>query len=171
WGLTRSGYDRGTLDGPAYWGAILTAGGVTPTPALVEELARLDTRSWTRVNEPVKQWARDLRAAGRRTAILSNMPFETLRCIRSNPSLRWIEEFDVAVYSCDYRLIKPEAGLYRICLEKLGATPDTCAFLDDNLENVEAARALGMSATRFESTAQVAAVAAGWGLPVDALRA
>ena len=169
WQRTRNEYDRGTLDGAAYWGPIISAGGAEPGPALVRELARLDSQSWTRINERVKRWARDLRVGGRRTAILSNMPAETLGYIRANPSLRWLGEFEVAVYSCEYRLIKPEASLYRICLEKLGAAAGECLFIDDNLGNIEAARALGMSGVRFETNEKVAAAAAELGLPVDAL--
>jgi FMN phosphatase YigB (HAD superfamily) len=114
-------------------------------------------------------WAKELRAAGYRTAILSNMPPDTLRFIRASDSLRFIEDFDVTVYSCDYALIKPDARLFRICLDLLGAAASECLFVDDNADNVDAARALGFAGIRFLSNAETARDAAPCGVPVESL--
>jgi putative hydrolase of the HAD superfamily len=169
--LDREGYDRGTRAAPSYWGEMLRAGGVEPTPDHLAEIVRQDSASWTRVNTSTLAWSRELRSAGYRTAILSNMPAETLQYIRSSDALRWVEEFVPAVYSCDYGEIKPNAGLFRVCLERLGAAPGECVFVDDSAANVEGARALGINAVRYESARQVADAVSAWGVPVEALRA
>ena len=46
-------------------------------------------------------------------------------------------------------MIKPEPGIYRYAIEGLGVEPGEALFLDDRLENVEGARALGLHSEIF----------------------
>jgi epoxide hydrolase-like predicted phosphatase len=113
----------------------------------------------------------ELRNAGYRTAILSNMPSAKLSFMRANGTFGWINDFQPAIFSCEHALVKPEPEIYRLCLEKLALNPDACLFLDDVPANVETARALGIHALRFRSSAEVAAeLEHAWGLPVRSLR-
>jgi glucose-1-phosphatase len=57
--------------------------------------------------------------------------------------------FDAMIISAEVGVAKPDARIYQIALEKLGVAASESVFLDDFLENVEAARALGMRAIRF----------------------
>ena len=162
--------DRGTLATSEYWGRILAAGGVTPTPDLVERIEREDALGWTRVNDRMVRWAAELRGAGYRTAILSNMPVDKLAFMRESGRFGWIGQFDPAIFSCDYSLVKPEPTIYRLCLDKLQVAPERCLFLDDSAINVEAARACAIHALHFRSTAEaVGELRGAWGLPVGAL--
>jgi len=163
--------DRGSLSAAEYWRRIVAAGGTTvPDPELIARIEEVDAWSWTRVNGRMLVWARALRARGYRTAILSNMPTDKLLYMRRDGEFAWIDEFDLALFSCDYLLVKPEPAFYRLCLEKLGEKADRCLFLDDSMVNVEAARALGINALHFRSTAEAAPeLAELWGLPVDVL--
>lgn len=52
--------------------------------------------------------------------------------------------FDDVVDSHELGIRKPNAEIYRVALERLGADPARTAFLDDSPANVEAATALGM---------------------------
>jgi putative hydrolase of the HAD superfamily len=61
---------------------------------------------------------------------------------------------DVAVYSAEVKLVKPDPRIYQLALERLGIKPDEAVFVDDLLENVEAARALGMCGVQFKTAAQ-----------------
>ena len=162
--------DRGTLAATEYWGRILAVGGGKPTPELVARLEREDAHGWTRIHRPMVAWAAELRAAGYRTAILSNMPPEKLTFMREAGGFEWVNDFDAAFFSCDYRLVKPEPAFYRVCLERLGVRADECVFLDDSAVNTEGARALGIHAVLFR-TAREAAVELdrAWGLPVRSL--
>ena len=162
--------DRGTLPMEEYWGRILRAAGVSPTPGLIARIERHDAEGWSRVNEVVVAWSRELRAAGYRTAILSNMPPDKLAFMRESGRFDWIGEFEVALFSCDVALIKPEPSFYLLCLERLGAAPAECLFLDDVPANVEAARALGIHAFVFRSAAEAAAeLHSRWDIPVQSL--
>ena len=53
------------------------------------------------------------------------------------------------VISAEVGVMKPKAEIYLLALEQLGARADEALFVDDFIENVEAAQALGMSAIHF----------------------
>jgi len=46
---------------------------------------------------------------------------------------------------------KPDSSAYILTLERLGARPEAVLFIDDKLENVQAARALGIHAVHSQS--------------------
>ncbi|MFR9730117.1 HAD family hydrolase [Saccharopolyspora sp. MS10] len=80
----------------------------------------------------------DLRAAGLRTALLSNSwgnnyPWEAMEGL-----------FELAVISSEVRLRKPDPAIYRLTLDRLGLAPEQAAFVDDGTPNVEAAEQIGM---------------------------
>ena len=162
--------DRGTLDTDEYWRRMLAAGGVEATAEVLARIEREDALGWSRVNQRVVDWSYELREAGYRTAILSNMPTEKLKYMHADGQFRWIRDFAVAVFSCEYLLVKPEPSIYRLCLKKLGASPGECLFLDDVPKNAEGARAVGISAIVFRSADEAAKeLARDWGLPVRRL--
>lgn len=87
-----------------------------------------------------------------KTGLLSNAWMGT----REGVSRRFggLEVFDVAVFSAEIGMRKPEEGAYRFILDRLGVHPAEAIFVDDSRENVEAAQALGMHAVRFLSPEQ-----------------
>lgn len=83
-------------------------------------------------------------------ALLSNAP----------GNLRpWIAEewgvpddtFDEIVVSAEEGIAKPDPEIYRVTLARLNVAPHEAIFVDDFVENVEAARALGIKAIHFTS--------------------
>lgn len=145
----RSEYDRGTLTAADYWSKILRVGGVTANGKLTETLTRLDIGIWTVINHTMVDWSSLLKERGYRTAVLSNMPRETLAYINRN--FPWINNFDTCIFSCDHGLIKPESQIYHICLEALGVKVGEALFIDDSCENTGAAARLGLHTLTFES--------------------
>jgi epoxide hydrolase-like predicted phosphatase len=61
-------------------------------------------------------------------------------------------QFDAVVYSCEEGVRKPDARIYQIALERLDAQPERTLFIDDFVENIEAANALGIQTIRYEKT-------------------
>lgn len=59
------------------------------------------------------------------------------------------EEDDRLIFSHRFRCAKPDLEMFHRALEVIGALPQQAAFVDDLLENVLAARALGMTAFQF----------------------
>lgn len=58
--------------------------------------------------------------------------------------------FDKAFYSCEIGLRKPDAESYQWILDHLGIKADKTLFIDDSIQNVEAAKQVGMQVIHFE---------------------
>src|SRR5580693_1416330 len=150
WNL-RPPYDRGDIDGPAYWTGVVGQG---LSGDQIATLIKLDSESITRPNQGAVQWARLLHHEGFPLTLLSNMPLELSRHVtKSFPSL---STFEYLIYSCDYGSIKPELAIYRNCLELLKAAPQHILYLDDRVENVEAAARLGINSVLFDTVEKTA---------------
>src|SRR6202171_6414301 len=161
----RPPYDRGDIDGPAYWTAVVRQQELDLSRDQIATLIKLDGESITRPNQGAVQWAELLHREGFPLALLSNMPLKPSRYFtKSFPSL---STFEYLIYSCDYRSIKPELAIYRNCLELLKAAPQDILFLDDRAENIVAAARLGIHAVLFDTVEETASrVARQFDIPV-----
>jgi putative hydrolase of the HAD superfamily len=144
----RARYDRG-LTAAEYWRGVLeTLDHVhEPRDGLVPELIELDVASWTTYRDEVWQLARSFRERGGRTALLSNGVPEIMARVRADRHLS--EWFDVVMVSCEVGLAKPDPRIYRRCLEQLRIAPEEALFVDDRLDNVDAAVRLGLQVLHF----------------------
>lgn len=78
-----------------------------------------------------------------------------LACLSNNNPVHWSRlceefgidrEFDATYLSHEIGIMKPDRRVYEHVLSAEGMTPRDIVFLDDNAENVAAARAVGMAA-------------------------
>ena len=145
----RGDYDRGTIDSREYWSRVMDSGGMHVDPGILRSLFEEDVAGWTRVNEPVLNWAWQLQEAGVRTGILSNMPRDILQSIE--PRFRWFDRFEVKIFSCDIGINKPEAEIYQACLDALRLEAGKVLFLDDVPENVKGAEQAGFRTVLFRN--------------------
>lgn len=76
-------------------------------------------------------------------------------CARTYPDL--FRHFRRVFTSCTMGLRKPEAAAFAAIGKEIGVPLDRILFFDDTLENVEAARAVGMPAVHVRSFDDVAA--------------
>ncbi len=143
----RHAYDEGKLDGVSYWQKFARDANLSLTPSDLDELNRQDARMWTTQNPAMLAWQRKLKAAGIRTAILSNMGDTVLANIKRE--FRWIDDFDVLVWSFQHHMAKPDPAIYLHALKELGTRPEETLFIDDKRVNIEAAQALGIKAVEF----------------------
>lgn len=60
-----------------------------------------------------------------------------------------LSSFDAVVGSADIRAAKPSPKAYLAAADAAGVAPERCLFVDDTMENVVGARAVGMQAERF----------------------
>ncbi len=63
----------------------------------------------------------------------------------------FLENFQVRIFSNEVGMSKPDPNIYILTLEKLNSRPKETFFVDDNKENVEAARNLGINSILFIS--------------------
>lgn len=144
-------YDEGKMDARSYWETVGADAHRSVSTEQVEQLVQADVASWTRPRPAMPEFARDLRTAGVKTAVLSNMPFELRKHVTED--LQWLPTFDHMTYSCDVGVCKPEQEIYIYCLDGLRVPAGEALFLDDREANVEGARRLGMQALLFTTAA------------------
>jgi putative hydrolase of the HAD superfamily len=149
---SRDPYDRGDLLPEEYWHAFASQAGVTLSGDMIEELRRWDVEMWSRTNGPMILWLENLRSAGLKTAILSNMPVDMVTHVRRN--FPWMKHFDHQIFSADVRRVKPEPAIYEYSLDVLKVPASEVLFVDDRDANLEQARAAGMRGIRFRSVNQ-----------------
>ncbi|MFI2434551.1 HAD family hydrolase [Streptomyces sp. NPDC018693] len=62
---------------------------------------------------------------------------------------------DHVISSARVGLAKPDPRIYELAASRAGVRPDRCLFVDDTLENIEAAAALGMHTVHFHKPADL----------------
>jgi epoxide hydrolase-like predicted phosphatase len=87
---------------------------------------------------------RQVRAAGLRTALLSNADGP------GRPP-EWHRVFDVVVLSGQVGLRKPDPRIYALTGARLGVAPARCVVVDDLAANVRGAAAAGMTGVHHRS--------------------
>jgi putative hydrolase of the HAD superfamily len=117
------------------------------------ELGALDAASWTQYREEVWEVAERFRAAGGRTAVLSNCGPGVFERVRAQREVG--RYFDALVVSWELGVLKPDPAIYRAALDRLGVAPGEALFVDDRPENVAGAEAVGMRAMLFAGDASV----------------
>ena len=96
---------------------------------------------------PTERLVGDLKAAGYRLYVLSNMSREFIAFLRRFPVYRL---FDGEVVSCEEGTVKPEPRIYEILLERYGLDPAETLFIDDRAANIVAAEGLGIAGYLFD---------------------
>jgi putative hydrolase of the HAD superfamily len=99
------------------------------------------------VHWPVVHKARDLIAAGVPIALLTNNVKEWGDHWRATFPVD--ELFEIVVDSCEVGMRKPDSRIYTLTCERVGVAPEASVFIDDNAQNIAAARALGMETVHF----------------------
>ena len=98
---------------------------------------------------------RELRAAGLRTAMLTNISRDPFTGYRDVVPVE--ELFDAVVDSSKVGLRKPDPAIYRLACSCIGLEPEECVYVDDLVCNVEGAEAVGMTAIHCSDPVATAA--------------
>jgi HAD superfamily hydrolase (TIGR01549 family) len=108
--------------------------------------------SCDRFDEELFQFSMALRPS-LKVGLLSNATAETRASLQSRFP-RFYEMFDVVIFSAEVKLAKPDPRIYALALQELGVYAEEVVFVDDFIENIEAARALGIHAIHFQNSQQ-----------------
>jgi 2-haloacid dehalogenase len=89
----------------------------------------------------------ELAAAGYELHALTNWSAETfpIAC----PRFAFLDRFQTILVSGHERLVKPDARIFQLLLERIAHPAQRCIYIDDSQPNVAAAAALGFDAIHF----------------------
>jgi len=149
----RLDYDKAAVTGPEYWQNIARRAGTLLTPDIIEQLTEIDNVSWMQFDSVMWDWIDQLRKAGKRVAMLSNMPLDLGEALKARTDK--LRDFDHVTLSYKVRSAKPEPAIYEHCLEGIGTAPEDTLFLDDRAANIQGAELLGIRAVQFTSRDEV----------------
>jgi len=93
----------------------------------------------------------DLKNQGMGVYGLTNWPAETFAEARRR--FKTIASIDNYVVSSAVRLAKPQPEIFRLLLSKYNLKPEECVFIDDRVDNVNAAKALGITGIVYPGSA------------------
>lgn len=164
WDKNRLLYDRGDLSPEAYWSMLAKDAGTQPTPEQLAQLCEWDLEMWAHDNPVMVEWLRQMRSAGVKTGLLSNMPHDMIRHIRQK--FDWLNLFDHQTFSAEVNLVKPEAAIYEHSLRGVGVAASEALFVDDKEQNVQGARTVGLRAIRLQSIEQLRRDLRDLGFPI-----
>lgn len=114
---------------------------------------RRDFFAGDKINQPLVDTVQRLRQAGYKTGILSNFGDNARQLWRD--VYPFIDYFDGIIISAEVGLMKPDARIYRMAADSVGVNPEEAVFIDDFIENIEGASAVGMRGIHFTDTATV----------------
>ncbi len=153
----RYAYDAGALTSEEYWSLVC---GERVEHVRAAWLDVLDGNQWSHPNLDTLDVLEDLDARGEQLALLSNMPAAMVSHLSHAP---WTRLFRHLFFSSSLRLVKPSPAVFEQVLAELAVDAGQVTFVDDAPANIAAARALGIDARLFESSADLSRVLAGPG--------
>lgn len=98
---------------------------------------------------------RDIHDAGVPLYAITNFGAEFWAAFR--PTAPIFDLFRDIVVSGEEKLVKPDPAIYALAARRFGHEPEAMLFIDDNLANVEGARACGWHAHHFQDAATLRA--------------
>jgi putative hydrolase of the HAD superfamily len=164
WQDTRDPYDSGDFTAEEYWLRLAAQANSSIDRSQIEILREVEVEIWSHVDQGMLDWVSQLHAAGIKTGLLSNMPRDLVTYLRAN--CEWMENFVFKTFSSEVRLIKPDPAIYEHTLHGLGVSASESLFVDDREINIQAARALGIHAIQFISSAQLKDDLEAMGFPI-----
>jgi putative hydrolase of the HAD superfamily len=160
----RLSYDGG-MQPAEYWRGVAAAACTSFDDSLITRMVQHEIGFWNSYDQRVFDWIDLLRSRGYSVGILSNLPFPLAGALRGTEG--FLEHFDHVTFSCDLHTYKPQPDIYWHSVRGLQVEPGESLFIDDKIENVEGAKAIGMNAEVFSTWEAFMTDAPGrYGLPV-----
>lgn len=145
----REPYDQGIATTYTFWSGLLRNGRTAPVGStLLAALACADIDMWTATDSAVLDLLHTAHATGLRLVLLSNAPKPLANTL---DDAEWCATlFSRTVYSARIGVNKPHKRAYEAALEAAGMPHSSkTLFVDDRLDNVEAAEQLGLQALHY----------------------
>ena len=99
------------------------------------------------INDKMISFLKKVRENGYKTYILSNAPHEIPPFLVNNDLTQY---FDGQIISAEEKVSKPDQGIYNLLLDRYDLNPEESVFLDDKLENIEAAKEVNINGIVYD---------------------
>ncbi len=136
-------FKKGLIDEKSFWREAIKYWGIDIN---LGEIKRLLAKSYLRDNSVV-DIVKKVRSSGYKTCIVSNN-FPTRINVLQN-KFRFLDDFDVSIFSYDIGETKPSKEIYQALIKKLNIKPNEIVISDDQNENVKSASDLGINSFPF----------------------
>lgn len=139
-----------------FWYGSLRDAGVDPVR--VEDISEL--RNYILYNTelcivPLIDFFRNLRSNGIKTGIITNASRPWFEFWKKAFSQEFSDGFDDIVTSYETKIRKPNPGIYLEALSRLGAKPVESVYIDNEMNDVKGAMAVGIGGVLFKDPYQV----------------
>lgn len=124
-------------------------------PSFENEI-RYVMENWHEMHIPMEESVKllnYLKNSGYHIFLLSNYHKKAFKVI--SEKFDFIREVDGQVISSDVKLLKPEKEIYTNLLDKYNLKPEECVFIDDSIENINAANKLGIHGICFKDASSI----------------
>ena len=101
-----------------------------------------------RLNKPMAEYLTAIRSKYK-TGILSNAGDEFRKTMEN--TFKFDQLVNMIIISAEEGYAKPDSEIYQIAIDRFNTSAENCVFVDDLIENVEAAQALGMHAIHHQN--------------------
>lgn len=98
------------------------------------------------INNEILEIIKDIKEKGYNTYVLSNAPLDIDKYLKDK---KLNQLFDGIILSASEKLMKPNKEIYELILNRFNLDAKESIFIDDKLENVEAAKKIGIDAFQF----------------------
>lgn len=99
------------------------------------------------INNEILELIKNIKQKGYNTYVLSNAPLDIDKYLKDK---KLDKLFDGIILSAFEKLVKPNEKIYELILNRFNLKAKECTFIDDRLENVEAAKRVGIDAFQFD---------------------
>ena len=132
-----------------HWEAVRQALGIAPggMPGFLEKYWSADDLNWE-----LLEYIRTLRPAYQ-VGLLSNAWDD----LRQTLHERWNIDglFNAMIISAEEKMAKPDPRIFQLAVDRMLVPPENAIFIDDVVENVASARAIGLVAIQYHDLRQV----------------
>lgn len=99
------------------------------------------------INNEILELIKNIKEKGYNTYVLSNAPLDIDKYLKDK---KLNQLFNGIVLSAFEKLVKPNKEIYELILNRFNLKAEESVFIDDRLENVEAAKKVGIDAFQFD---------------------
>ncbi len=142
--------NEGTIDATEQRRRMLALHGVTDPEDVARTLRALETHSNdVCTTDGVPETLAELKRLGVRRAVVSNTALPLAKKLEFFEHGGYGHHWDAVVLSCDVGIAKPDPGIYRVAVERLGVAPTMAAFVGHEQHELDGARKAGLATIAF----------------------